>query len=257
MIRQTLKYLNRLSTIRNNPDGSQNVLDYIPKAGIIGYSTNNDKLAWELLSEPSDRFGFTVKDFSRVKRDETMTVKDLLRLSDVNDYEHDVNDLLNQNDLQGGDPYNSMTVILNQFPDSVSTAKELENVNGGVNLFLHLNFEKGLNWEVEERYKGCHQCATCGIMLPELKESEKFIRGLDISGNTENMTKLECYCKDRSCQFQHASVPTEPTKNTNMKDLHAYLDSQGLFVSLNIDKDMDLTDARIELIKAMANNFKL
>ena len=94
MIRQTLKYLNRLSTIRNNPDGSQNVLDYIPKAGIIGYSTNNDKLAWELLSEPSDRFGFTVKDFSRVKRDKTMTVKDLLRLSDVNDYEHDVNALL-------------------------------------------------------------------------------------------------------------------------------------------------------------------
>lgn len=257
MIRQTLKYLTRMNTVRNNPDVSQNVLDHIPKAGIIGYSTNNDKLAWELLSEPSERFGFTIKDFSRVKRDETMTVKDLLRLSDVEDYVHDVNDLLNGRNLQGGDPYSSRTVVLNQFPDSVSTAKELEEVNGGVNLFLHLNFEKGLNWEVEERYQGCHQCTGCGRMLAELKENETLTRGLDSQGNTKNMTKMECNCGDMNCQFQHTSVPTTPTKNTNMKDLHVYLDSQGLFVNLNIDKNMDLTDARIELIKTMANNFKL
>ena len=254
MLRQTLRYLNRLNMVQNNPDISQNVMDHIPKAGIIGYSTNNDKLAWELLSEPSERFGFTVRDFSNINRDDTTTTEDLVRLSEAEEYEHDINDLTDGRNLQGGDPYSSKTVILNQFPDSIVTAKELEELNGGVNLFLHLNFDNNVNWEVEDKYKGCQHCSTCGVMLSEHKENSALQQNEE---NSLNDLKLRCNCNNSNCQLKHTQPSPNPNTNKNMAELHKYLDDQGLFVTINVRNGTDITDARIELIKTMANNFKL
>lgn len=246
------------------PEHNPSVLDYMPKGGQVGYTTNNPQLAFLLLSEPAERFNFHIKDFSRFDNDFEQKVV----AAGANHHDLDFNNMYGRRNINGGDVFDCDTVFTHQFPKNVEEAKKLEQVDGGVNLFMHIEFDNsaGENWD-EDKNTRMLECKNCGKIVrvtPELIEAQtnasEMTKDIEIGDKTNcNLTSALCDWQDKSLERFDAQNTQSGEKDSEgqSNDLHSYFDERGLFVKFKVDKNMELNKARVELLRNIAGGFKL
>lgn len=251
----------RLWLRSNAPEYNPSVLDYLPKDGLVGYTTNNPRLAFLLLSEPAERFGFHVKDFSTFAEALDFEAKYLAAGSD--EIQQSFNKMYLKSNADSGDVFNSNTVFTHQFPKTVEEAKLLEARDGGVNLFMHLEFEEGVsqNWDVNTGVRVL-ECHSCGKVVPSKAELLEYKHDpLNTSPDVDIGNKANCNQSTALCQWKEAEIgqigSNEQINNQESSDLLTYFEKRGLLLNFKVNNDTPLNKARVELLRNIAGCFKL
>lgn len=242
---------------KSAPEYNPSVLDHLPKNGFVGYTTNNPRLAFLLLSEPAERFGFHVKDFSTFGSALGFDAKFLAVGAYQREYKFE--DMYINKVSDGGDVFHSNTVFTHQFPKNIEEARIAETKNGGINLFMHLEFSQGVEhtWNTDNETQVL-ECASCGKVVPK---TEKL---MDIKSNPESTINdiligenVECNQITALCEWKENRINEEEVNVNNFTDLHEFYDKRGVFMKFKIENDIPLNRARVDLLKNIASCFKL
>ena len=256
----------RLRYMGKGTEHNPSVLDHMPKGGQVGYTTNNPQLAFLRLSEPAERFNFHVKDFSHI--DSSVGLEERVMLVGAKNIKFNFDNMYGRSKLGGGDVFNCNTVFTHQFPRNVKEAKQLEQINGGVNMFMHIEFDESADekWD-DKRDDKMLECQSCGKVVritPEIIDAQT--NGSEITVDMEIGERTNCNLTTVICDWQSRGVEklvpqnTESSENSDsdvQSDLHSYFDERGLLVKFKVDKSMALNKARVELLRHIAVVFKL
>lgn len=249
--------LTRLITKSKTPEYNPSVLDYIPKNGLVGYTTNNPRLAFLLLYEPAERFGFHVKDFSKFGTSLDFDSKVLAAGAEQRKY--DFHTMYGKSNINSGDVFNSNTVFTHQFPKNIDEARQLEQKDGGVNLFVHLEFDTNVdhNWQSGSDIRVL-ECVSCGKVVkntPQLIDLKNSFSATN--ADIEIGEEVKCNQYTVLCDWKDNTINDEANTQENFDELHEYFNQRGLLLRFEVNSDTPLNRARVELLRKVAGCFKL